>query len=129
MSRRRAQIEFHKRNPTYALNYSKRWKRKKKKEDTDYFRRVALRYHYGITSEDYDKIFRTQCGKCAICARKLTGHKWKNLCVDHDHKTGMIRGLLCHTCNRGLGLFNDSVNHLLTAVKYLKRFQCRAKTK
>lgn len=73
---------------------------------------------YGITAEEYQAIYRAQGGKCAICQR-ATGAS-KKLSVDHDHKTGEVRGLLCTPCNRDvLGHLRDSITALLRAVRYL----------
>lgn len=73
---------------------------------------------YGITTEEYEAILKAQGGKCAICQR-ATGAS-KKLSVDHDHKTGEVRGLLCTPCNRDvLGHLRDSVVALLRAVRYL----------
>ena len=73
---------------------------------------------YGITAEEYQAIYEAQGGKCAICQR-ATGRN-KKLSVDHDHKTGEVRGLLCTPCNRDvLGHLRDSVAALLRAVRYL----------
>ena len=52
---------------------------------------------YGITSADYEKILKSQGGRCAICGRLP---RTRRLNVDHDHKTGKVRGLLCYTCNK-----------------------------
>lgn len=74
---------------------------------------------YGITSEQYESMLRYQGGKCFICQR-ATG-KRRRLAVDHDHKTGKVRGLLCNPCNRDvLGHLRDSVAALERAVTYLK---------
>ena len=82
-----------------------------------------LKKQYGITLEDYEELFKQQKGCCKICDRHISElnqkHK-KNLCVDHCHKTGKIRGLLCDKCNRGLGLFCDDKSLLLKAINYLK---------
>lgn len=73
---------------------------------------------YGITADEYWALYDHQGGKCAICQR-ATG-KTRMLSVDHDHKTGEVRGLLCNYCNRHvLGHLRDSVSALLRAVKYL----------
>jgi hypothetical protein len=75
-----------------------------------------LTYHYGIDGEDYERMLKEQEGKCAIC-----GEKPERLCVDHDHKTEIIRGLLCSRCNKMLGAIGDNVEVLETAIKYLKK--------
>lgn len=70
---------------------------------------------YGIDEWDYAERYVEQQGSCGICGR----HR-EILFVDHDHNTGQIRGLLCHTCNMGLGLFKDSKQLLESAYNYLK---------
>lgn len=72
---------------------------------------------YGMTQFDYDKMFQSQNGKCAICLQKAN----RPLDVDHCHKTGVVRGLLCTNCNRMLGHAHDSTQKLLAAVKYLEK--------
>lgn len=71
---------------------------------------------YGLTQADVDKIFVAQNGVCAIC--KGT----KPLCIDHDHKTKRVRGLLCRTCNLGIGHLNDDLIVILQAADYLRRY-------
>ena len=71
---------------------------------------------YGITREAYDLLFAEQGGRCALCRKVAT----ESLCVDHDHSTGVVRGLLCRTCNRWLGWFeNDERRAFL--LRYLER--------
>ena len=88
-------------------------------------RKYNLKQSYGITEEDYAVILEQQRGVCAICGDGPNAHwvrsqKNKVLAVDHDHKTGKIRGLLCAKCNAGLGAFLDNPKLLRKAVKYLK---------
>ena len=71
---------------------------------------------YGISQEEYEVLLEKQDGKCAICQRD-----YKAPCVDHDHETKKIRGLLCQTCNRALGQFNDDPALLRVAAEYLER--------
>lgn len=73
---------------------------------------------YNISLEDWDHMFEVQGGRCAICKTHQADLE-KSLCVDHDHDTGEVRGLLCHTCNRALGLLKDRKDILLAAVEYL----------
>jgi hypothetical protein len=64
-------------------------------------RETNYRLRYGITVADYDDMFKIQGGKCAICKSPSARGKGR-FHVDHDHATGKIRGLLCHTCNTSL---------------------------
>lgn len=75
---------------------------------------------YGITPEQYRMIYEAQGGRCAIC-RRATGAT-RRLAVDHNHKTGEIRGLLCKPCNRyGLGMFaRDNPEIFDRAAEYLR---------
>src|SRR5690606_31502702 len=76
-----------------------------KKKNRDKYRFYTLRSRtVKITFEQYKAIYSNN-PKCYICSRKQTS---KKLCIDHDHKTGKVRGLLCNKCNRALGLFQDS---------------------
>lgn len=90
-----------------------------------YKRTSNLRLNYGMTTTDYDHLHRKQGGVCAICGQppRNTSKKTKRLHVDHDHKTGKVRGLLCDGCNRGLGGFRDSVGTLSNAIEYLRLFR------
>lgn len=80
----------------------------------------ALWARYKITGDDYDALLDEQNGCCAIC-RVPQEDIAKSLCVDHNHDTGEVRGLLCHRCNTGLGHFNDEIKHLMRATQYLLR--------
>jgi hypothetical protein len=78
----------------------------------------------GFTAQDYERLFEAQNGVCAICSKPeyvvdSRYGKVKDLAIDHDHETGAIRALLCSNCNRGLGLFNDSVELLAKAREYV----------
>lgn len=78
---------------------------------------------YGITVEQYEAMWESQGGKCKICGDPIMSHsneKHKVACIDHDHKTLKVRGLLCWHCNIGLGKFFDSAERLENAIKYLK---------
>lgn len=118
--RRLAQKAFRERNPTYYADKMRERKAKDPERYASEVRRIALKASYGITPDDYARMYKRQNGKCAICRTPDPGQGRKHLCIDHDHKTGVVRGLLCHTCNRALGLLSDSVKVLDTASKYLK---------
>src|SRR6266496_2487695 len=76
----------------------------------EYRRRYRWLKDYGLTPEEFDTLLASQDGRCAIC-RSETPKSRRNgtWCVDHDHETGRIRGLLCTACNRALGLFGDDL--------------------
>ena len=81
-------------------------------------RNNRLKRKFGIDSAQYDAILRKQMGVCALCRKKCTSGK--ALAVDHDHNTGAVRGLLCYSCNTGLGKLGDSLESLRAAVAYLE---------
>ena len=119
-----------KEHPEYKAKYAARY-RKKNKERVDGYRKKwtmanprkvrnkTLLYTSGITLEEYEAMLKSQKGVCAICKR--ISSDGRNLCVDHNHKTGKIRGLLCSWCNKGLGSFRDERKRLAEAVRYLDK--------
>lgn len=68
---------------------------------------------YNLSHKDYLKLHKIQSSRCAICFTQT------KLCVDHDHSTGRVRGLLCRHCNSGIGFLKDDVNNLKQAINYL----------
>lgn len=92
-------------------------KEKKKTYYRQTRRTTILKNRYGITEDDYDRMFVQQDGLCAICRKPSMR---QNFDVDHDHESGKVRGLLCNNCNRGLGHLQDSVLVLEAAIRYLK---------
>lgn len=86
-------------------------------------RKGNLARAYGISLEEYDELLKSQSGVCAICGEPewVTQYgKLRMLCVDHDHLSGKVRGLLCSNCNRAIGLLNDDVDTLKKAIHYLQ---------
>jgi len=80
---------------------------------------------YQMNDRDYEDMFKLQDFMCAIC--KKGNNQIHKFCVDHCHKTGQIRGILCSTCNKAIGLLRDSEESLLRAIEYLKRSRNRPK--
>lgn len=79
-----------------------------------------MKYKYGLTQEGFLSLWDSQGGCCAVCASQLSRTEKRGVNVDHNHETGEVRGLLCETCNTGLGLLKDSVDVLEAAITYLK---------
>lgn len=75
---------------------------------------------YGITEDDFQRMFAEQGHKCACCGTRTIAGK-RGWMVDHCHATGLLRGIICYRCNSGLGILGDSVDRLLMAVAYLQK--------
>lgn len=78
---------------------------------------------YGISVKDVEQMLKNQNYVCAICKTegfKMNDSVYSTLNIDHCHKTKDVRGALCHNCNRALGLFQDSITYLESAIQYLK---------
>jgi hypothetical protein len=89
-------------------------------------KRDALKRWFGMTLEQYEAMHAAQNGLCAICHKKervkdRTG-AIQRLSVDHNHATGLVRKLLCGQCNRGIGMFCEDPELLISAAAYLKSF-------
>jgi hypothetical protein len=94
--------------------------------DPEYNRNRLMIYAHGIDILDYDTMLDEQDYKCAICGSEESnkpGHKevGDNFFIDHCHKTGKIRGLLCNHCNMMLGSVKDNVYTLQNAINYLEK--------
>jgi hypothetical protein len=109
----------------YARNRDKYLAYQKSDARRENLWRWKLKTQFSMTEEDWQEAWDSQGGKCAICGcepHNIANRGWnrKNLCIDHDHASGMFRGLLCHECNTGLGFFKDSVHSLVFAIEYLE---------
>lgn len=90
-----------------------KWRKASRKYTTEDKRRNKTLRQYGLTEEDYNRMYDEQEGKCGICGKSTT------LVVDHNHDTGEVRRLLCNKCNVGLGCFNDNLLLLQRTVDYI----------
>jgi hypothetical protein len=90
------------------------------KDNPDWVRNKFLMKQYGMTLKEYNVLLQVQNHKCALCGSSEPGGKG-SFHVDHDHKTGRIRSLLCHGCNIGLGFFKDDISLLKKAINYLRK--------
>lgn len=89
-------------------------------------RNCALQSKYNFTLKEYNQLFQQQNGRCAICRKPETASNQygiRVLAVDHNHKTGKVRALLCDRCNRMIGFAKENKDILQKAIKYLSRFK------
>ena len=148
-AQREAQRKYKKANQAKINSWNREWAAKRRKEDPNFKSRenaasrkwyrnhpqmakaarqsnphltrdAVLRRKYGISQAEYDAMLRAQGGGCAICGNASPESRHKFFCVDHDHRTGRTRRLLCDPCNIGLGKFKDSPELLRRAAIYLE---------
>jgi len=117
----------------YTKNYDKinkdkrtAQKRLRRINNPEFYKDEMLKRFYGITLIEYNKMLETQNSVCAICGNKETRRHFKyntlvDLAVDHNHITGKVRGLLCSSCNKAIGVFKDNIELLESSIIYLKR--------
>lgn len=104
----------------------KKWMEKQPEKFKRNIKNSNIKKLYGITYSEYEKMVLIQENKCAICGKEPDLKKYRachSLAIDHCHKSGMVRGLLCNKCNRALGWFEDSSVILEKALKYLQNYQ------
>ena len=95
-----------------TTNYNKR--------NSNSVRSQYLKRNYGLTFEEFDSMLSKQDNCCAICKGKEPYGRHKRFTVDHNHKTGEVRGLLCNRCNTALGLVEDNIHTLKSMIQYLE---------
>ncbi len=91
-------------------------------------RSCHLRWTFGLSQEDYDKMFTRQNGVCAICGQPETGMRKEtliHLAVDHNRKTGEVRELLCRNCNVALGFLNEDEDRCRSMATYIQKHKER----
>lgn len=115
---REATRRWRKRHPDRHRERNRLWAKANPERQREIERRARLRTRYGLEPEDYEVLHLSQKGECAICKEP-----W-NLVVDHAHDQGRgpqaVRGLLCLTCNTGLGMFRDRPDLLIRGAEYLR---------
>jgi hypothetical protein len=119
--------EWRRANAEKVRENDKRWRENNKdkikqryKERSHKNRAYHLRRKYGLSTESISAILEQQRGACPICKKDL-GDKTINIHIDHDHRSGKTRGILCRVCNTGIGHFDDNPDLLLAAVAYLQK--------
>ena len=101
--------KWRKDNPEHFKQY--------RKDNKVGFKKAKLKHRYGLSYEDWLKIWEIQDGRCKICSKKFKNPS--DACIDHNHDTQKIRGLLCRKCNFGISNFNDNPKLTARATEYL----------
>lgn len=104
-------------NPERAKENRKRNYELNKERNLQYSKEYNLQRKFKLSLEEYQVLSDKQGNVCAICGSSCT----RSLAVDHNHNTGEIRGLLCNSCNRGIGYLKDSPDILRKAISYLEK--------
>ena len=107
------QRQWRLKNPEAARRKEREWRQRNPQSQ----RPRHLRHRYGLEVDTYQQLVVRQGGACAICGT-VADDPW-NMQVDHCHTTGKIRGLLCHKCNKGIGLLGDDPDRVAAALRYL----------
>ena len=107
---------WRKNNLKKAAADSKKWREANPRSSKDH----SLRARYGVPLGWYEETLQAQEGKCACCRSNKPGGRG-DFHVDHCHNTNDVRGLLCHSCNIGIGNFDHDINRLKLAIEYLTR--------
>jgi hypothetical protein len=88
------------------------------KNRKDSTRKWYLKTTYGLSPDQYQNLYNDSDGKCYICKEEKDYY----LHVDHNHKTGEVRGLLCNHCNRGIGMLKENIDILESAIEYIRKY-------
>lgn len=117
-----------------TANYNKEWKAKNpgKVKQMEHNKRAKQKYSrfkkkYGLSEDQYIQLVAQQNGRCRLCKRHFDedDRAYRSV-VDHDHKTGIVRGLLHNNCNAGLGYFEDDPDILEAAWAYITAYRKRS---
>lgn len=122
--------KYYRANREVLTAKARKYHKENPEKTADRNRKSLLRRHYGLTTEEYNKMLKAQNGVCAVCKVKETDTfkgEVKRLAVDHCHDTGEVRDLLCGGCNRGMGQFKDNIELLEAAIVYLRHHKERKK--
>ena len=111
---------------TCSKERRKEWRKNNPEKYRAQRRRKRLKISYKITTTIYEKMLTDQNGKCAICGKtknQTQSGKEIPFGIDHCHKTGQIRGLLCNKCNSAIGFFEDRIPYMELGIAYLRKYE------
>ena len=108
-------------NPNESREASRKSQAKRRRERPDTVKREKVRSKYGLSDRQLDELYERSGGCCEACGVELTEGGNKKACIDHDHQTGIVRGLLCTRCNTALGMLDDDPQKISLLSTYLAR--------
>ena len=114
------QRRYRQEHPEYSARKTAEWRQEHREDVLSGLRRAHLKRLYGLSEQEYLALWDAQHGVCAICYMPCKTER--RLSVDHNHKTGRIRGLLCQRCNHVLGLMDESPDRLRRAALYIETY-------
>jgi Recombination endonuclease VII len=117
----KAKREYYLRNRERCIERSRRQRSEGGERYRMMVRNCMLRQRYGIDHDEYERMLERQGGACAICGteRPAKNERWKRFDIDHCHRTGRVRGLLCKRCNKIVGVLE--LPEINAARRYLER--------
>jgi hypothetical protein len=127
--RKLQQAQYYQEHKEQARINGARWKANNAEKIRLKNRKLQVKNVYGLSWEEYELLYNKFSGHCGICGTSLKmvtekHEQNKAACVDHDHPTGKVRGILCRSCNVALGHFKDSKDRIWNAYKYLEDHGC-----
>ena len=124
----RKRREYHQKHKEEENKRTKEWKVKNIEHVNKYNKEYRngtqgrdywLKHRYNLSLNDWLDIWKKQDGKCAVCGKAFENPS--NACIDHNHITGKVRGLLCKKCNIAIGFFDENINSMERAIKYIQK--------
>lgn len=116
--------EFNPRGGGYFVAYCRDCEKARYQENVGAIREIRREYRLGVPPGTYEYLIAQFGAECSMCGTKKqtgTGAESNQFCIDHDHETDVVRGLLCNTCNVGIGMLQHSSKILQSGINYLKR--------
>lgn len=120
-ARARQAQAYYERNRERIRVAKRDYMRKRHESKPDLNRLQKLRAKYGLTPEEFDRLVESTGPDCPLCGEEFRGRGPHKRCVDHDHGSGRVRGLICSACNTALGYFEDDPHRIESAIRYLQR--------
>lgn len=111
--------KFYHSNRENQVRRVKNYQERNKSTVLEYSRKTEYRGRkYGLARGEFEEMFAEQEGRCKLCGSPTDS---ADMHIDHDHRTGLVRGLLCRSCNAGLGMFHDNPEELRKAIAYIEK--------